>query len=124
MAKPLKQGYLFTYLGDRLTGLGVSATTNMIEGAFNSGIKEMTRLHRGMPIEHRRRACEWFCWSHADKNDRAKLPLLIKESEKLLKELEAKKAPVEEPVGPELYGTASVAEEGLFSRSGWGGRSH
>ncbi|WP_438286497.1 IS1249 family transposase [Glutamicibacter mishrai] len=123
MSKVLKRGHLFTFLKSELTGLGISATTNMIEGAINSGIREMTRLHRGMPIEHRRRACEWFCWSHADENDRAKLPLLIKESRKVLKELEAKKAPAEELVGPELYGTASVAEEGLYARSGWGGRS-
>lgn len=50
------------------------------------------------------------------------MPLLIKESKKLLKELEAKKAPVEWPVGLEPYGVASVAEEGLYSRSGWPGR--
>ncbi|MGH3654583.1 hypothetical protein [Glutamicibacter sp.] len=32
--------------------------------------------HRGMPIEHRRRACEWFCWSHAQKSKRPTLPAL------------------------------------------------
>lgn len=123
MSQVLKRGHLFTYLKPEHTGLGIIATTNMIEGAINSGIREMIRLHRGMPIEHRRRACEWFCWTHTDEAERAKLPFLIKESKKLLKELEAKKAPVEGPVGPELYGTASVAEEGLYARSGWGGRS-
>lgn len=123
MAKPLKRGHLFTYLEDELTGLGISATTNMIEGAINSGIRDMIRHHRGMPIEHRRRACEWFCWSHTDEQGRAKLPLLIKESRKLLKELEVKNAPVEELIGPELYGTQTIAEEGLYARSGWGGRS-
>jgi len=120
MANPLKQGHLFTYLDDDLTGLGASATTNMIEGAINSGIREMIRFHRGMPIEHRRRACEWSYWSHADEHDRTKLALLIKESEQLLREQEAKKVPAEEVISPEFFGTASIAEEGLYARAGWG----
>ena len=76
-----------------------------------------------MPLEHRRRACEWFCWTRADEQSRAKLPLLIKESEKLVKQHEARQKPAEDRIGPELYGRAAVAEEGLFSRAGWAGRS-
>ncbi|ALG27778.1 hypothetical protein AOZ07_03175 [Glutamicibacter halophytocola] len=123
MNSVLKRGHLFTYLKPELIGLGVSTTTNMIEGAINSGIREMIRLHRGMPIEHRRRACEWFCWTHADSLERPALPLIIKESELLLKEREVARKPVPYLVGPEVYGTASIAEEGLYARAGWGGRS-
>jgi len=117
MNSVLKRGHLFTYLKPELIGLGVSTTTNMIEGAINSGIREMIRLHRGMPIEHRRCACEWFCWTHADSLERPKLPLVIKESELLLKEREAARKPAPDLVGPEVYGTASIAEEGLYARA-------
>lgn len=123
MSSVLKRGHLFTYLKPQLASLGINATTNMIEGAINSGIRAMIRHHRGMPLEHRRRACEWFCWTHADEQSRAKLPLLIKESEKLVKQHEARQKPAEDRIGPELYGRAAVAEEGLFSRAGWAGRS-
>lgn len=123
MRKALKRGHLFAYLDEDLKGLGISPTTNMIEGAINSGIRAMIFYHRGMPIEHRRRACEWFCWTHSEEEPRPTLPVLIKATEAFMQKLAAKKAPVEERVGPELYGTAAVAEEGLYARAGWGGRS-
>jgi len=65
----------------------------------------------------------WFCWTHADSLERPKLPLVIKESELLLKEREAARKPAPDLVGPEVYGTASFAEEGLYARAAWGGRS-
>lgn len=58
MQTALRRGHLFTYLNEDLHGLGISSTTTMIEGAVNSGIRAMIFYHRGMPIEHRRRACE------------------------------------------------------------------
>ncbi|UTM48361.1 IS1249 family transposase [Glutamicibacter mysorens] len=124
MNRALRRGHLFTYLDHDLEGLGICATTNMIEGAINSGIREMIRNHRGMPIEHRRRACEWFCWTHAGKSSRPTLPALIKANKAYEQEqAEAKQNAAEEPVGPELFGTAAVAEEGLYSRAGWAGRN-
>ena len=125
MNKAMKRGHLFTYLDPDLEGLGISATTNMIEGAINSGIREMIRNHRGMPIEHRRRACEWFCWTHSQKSSRPTLPTLIKATKAFAqRQLEAAVQAAEEPLGPELYGTAAVAEEGLYSRAGWAGRTY
>ena len=123
MNKALRRGHLFTYLDEDLNGLGINATTNMIEGAVNSGIRAMIFHHRGMPIEHRRRACEWFCWTHTEAAARPKLPALIKAAAKREQEIAAAKNAVEERVGPELYGTAAIAEEGLYSRAGWGGRT-
>lgn len=124
MNRALRRGHLFTYLDHDLEGLGINATTNMIEGAINSGIREMIRNHRGMPIEHRRRACEWFCWTHADKSSRPTLPALIKANKAYEQEqAEAKQKAAEDPVGPELYGTTATAEEGLYSRAGWAGRT-
>lgn len=124
MNRALRRGHLFTYLDHDLEGLGINATTNMIEGAINSGIREMIRNHRGMPIEHRRRACEWFCWTHADKSSRPTLPALIKANKAYEQEqAEVKQKAAEDPVGPELYGTTATAEEGLYSRAGWAGRT-
>ncbi|MHC6176748.1 IS1249 family transposase [Glutamicibacter sp. X7] len=124
MATPLKRGHVFTYLDEDLDGLSISATTNMIEGGINSGIRALISHHRGMPIEHRRRACEWFCWNRAEPRSRANLPTMIRASGKLVLEREATMKPDEEQVGPVLYGRHTTAEEGLYSRSGWGGRSH
>lgn len=96
----------------------------MIEGAINSGIRAMIRNHRGMPIEHRRRACEWFCWTHSLKSSRPTLPELIKATKAYEQEqAEAAQEAAELPIGPEVYGTAAVAEEGLYSRAGWAGRT-
>lgn len=120
----LGRGHLFTYLATDLVGLGIHANTNMIEGAINSGIRAMIFHHRGMPTEHRRRAVEWFCWTHADKASRPPLGTLVEPwhytpvpKSKTQPELE------EAPLGPELYGTATVAEEGLYNRQGWAGRN-
>lgn len=58
MNRALRRGHLFTYLDHDFERLEISVTTNMIEGAINSGIRAMIRNHRGMPIEYQRRACE------------------------------------------------------------------
>ncbi|MGP9652490.1 IS1249 family transposase [Glutamicibacter sp. AOP38-B1-38] len=123
MQTALRRGHLFTYLNEDLNGLGISSTTNMIEGAVNSGIRAMIFYHRGMPIEHRRRACEWFCWTHTDKSARPKFPALIKAAIVRAERIATAKVAEEKQIGPELYGTAAVAEEGLYARAGWGGRS-
>jgi len=78
----------------------------MIEGTINSGIKAMIIHHRGMPTEHRRRAVEWFCCSHADP---------------------AARPPLGELPEPGQYTpharTPAQPEEGVYSRQGWSGRN-
>jgi len=64
--------------------------------------------HRGMPTEHRRRAVEWFCCSHADPVTRPALGELP-EPEHYTPQAR-RPAQAEEdttPVGPALYGTTS-----------------
>lgn len=77
LRRVLQREHLFTFLSPQLTGLGVSATTNMIERAINSGIRATLFHHRGMTTEHQRRAVEWFCWAHADQASRPSLSALI-----------------------------------------------
>lgn len=52
-----------------LEGLGISSTTNRIEGRINVGLRLMLKVHRGLPLEHCRRAVEWFL------QDRSENPL-------------------------------------------------
>ncbi|WP_082123928.1 IS1249 family transposase [Arthrobacter sp. YC-RL1] len=124
MNTALKRGHLFTYLREDLHALGINATTNMIEGAINSGIRTMIFHHRGMPTEHRRAAVEWFCWQHTAKDSRTSLGALIRPEHYTPRaRKQAAEDLVEEQIGPELYGTGTTAEEGLYARIGWGGRS-
>lgn len=120
MNRALQRGHLFTYLDQDLEGLGISATTNMIEGAVNSWIRAMIFHHRGMPIEHRRRVCEWFCWTHTEEESRPALGDFLRPEHYAA---EAKKiAPQvidEDPIGPDLYGTGTSIEDGQFVRRGW-----
>ncbi|GAA1412125.1 hypothetical protein AUR04nite_11340 [Glutamicibacter uratoxydans] len=124
MNRPLLKGHLFAFLESEFEGLKINSTTNMIEGGINSGIRDMLRLHRGMPVEHRRRAVEWFCWTRADPASRPGLEQFItpelyapaKHAEDLVDE-------AEDLGGPQLYGTEATAEEGLWARAGRAGHT-
>jgi len=103
-------GHVFTNLQH-----GNPRATSRLEG-LNSQIRNLLRHHRGMPIEHRRRAAEWFLLlreipiSQAHKHAQPAQP--------------PQPAPTkEEPIGPALYDNALSAEEGLWHRSGWAGRA-
>lgn len=119
----IRREHLFTYLDPDLEKAGINATTNMIEGAINSGIRRTLRDHRGMPTEHRRTAAEWFCWTHAEPAGRPSLGSLVRPEHYAPQARAEVVQEVEEQIGPELYGTAAIAEEGLYARQGWGGRS-
>lgn len=124
MNRPLLKGHLFAFLDTEFEGLKISPTTNMLEGGINSGIRQMLRLHRGMPVEHRRRAVEWFCWSHADPASRPGLeefitPELYVPRRSRDEEIEAD----DDLDGPQLYGTEAIAEEGLWTRAGRAGHT-
>lgn len=102
-------GHVFTSLTH-----GNPRATSRLEG-LNSQIRHLLRHHRGMPIEHRRRAVEWFLLLHEIPLDRAHEHARIPEPEP------PQPAP-REPIGPALYDTGLSAEEGLWHRSGWAGR--
>ncbi len=94
LARLNKQDVLFTYLDPDLAELNLSSTTNRIEGGANHPIKDLLRRHRGMTSPHH--------WQPTQ-------PTTVLDDDQ------------QEPDG---YDTATTAEEGLWTRSGWAGRSH
>ncbi|HLR55257.1 MAG TPA: IS1249 family transposase [Actinomycetales bacterium] len=99
----------------------VARTTSRLEGGVNAGIKELLRRHRGMNENHARTAVEWHLnaltefprdpWQTAQKQLKNPRPA----PEPQVKE---------KPIGPTEYDTGLSAEEGLWTRKGWAGRSH
>lgn len=118
LAKLAQRDHLFAYLAPEHDGLGIASTTNRIEGGINAGLRELLRRHRGMPETHQRRAVEW--WLHAHAIAAPPAASLIPDH---LDKPAPKPTPVEEPIGPATYDTGLSAEEGLWHRRGWAGRS-
>lgn len=113
-----RQGALFTFLDPDLAELDISSTTNRIEGGVNHPIKALLRCHRGMSEDHRRRSAEWWCYLHSPQPR----PLA-----RLIRPEHTAPLPQTHSAAPEPrpgdYGTSPTAEEGLWARKGWGGRS-
>ena len=103
-------GHIFTYLEH-----GNPRTTSRLEG-LNSQIRHLLRHHRGMPIEHRRRAVEWLLLLH-------EIPLTQAHNHAHPPEPAHVTPATEERIGPALYDTGLNAEEGLWLRKGWAGRA-
>lgn len=114
-----KQDVLFTYLREEFDAMSINATTNRIEGGANHPIKDLLRRHRGMTDDHRRRAVEWWCYLHSTKP--APPASLIRPEH--YKPAPTKLVITDEPA-PGDYGTAASADEGLWARRGWAGRSN
>lgn len=110
--------HLFTYLAPDLAGLGIDATTNKIEGGINAGLRDLLRRHRGMTEHHQRRAIEWWLYQHSA---HPQPPATLIQPEHY--QPSPKPALPEEPIGPAGYDTATTAEEGLWNRRGWAGRT-
>lgn len=119
LARAAREQVLFTYLEPEFEALGISSTTNRIEGGINAGLRRILRDHRGLPVEHRRRAVEWYLHQRSD-NPPPPHRLIREEHYKPATPL----PPItdDEPAGPEELGTATTDEEGLWARSGWAGR--
>lgn len=113
-----RQGVLFTYLDEEFEPLGISSTTNWIEGGCNHLIKDLLRRHRGMSDEHRRRATEWWCYLHSTKP--APPATLIRPEH--WQPPAATLVTIDEPETTNGYDTTTTAEEGLWARTGWAGR--
>ena len=116
----IKRKQLFTFLEPEFEGMGISSTTNRLEGGTNSQIKRFLRNHRGMTSKHQRRAADWFCYLHSPKPRPPKS--LIKP--KHYQENPAAIAKPEVEKVPGGWGTSLTAEEGLWIRKGWAGRSN
>jgi hypothetical protein len=120
LARLAQRDQLFTYLASEHDGLAISSTTNRIEGGINAGLRDLLRRHRGMPEAHQRRAVEW--WLHAHAIAAPPAASLIK-THLAQPPAPDKQAPVKEPLGPAGYDTGLTADEGLWHRRGWAGRS-
>lgn len=113
-----KHQELFTYLEPEVD-FKAASTTNRIESSINAQLRLLLRHHRGIPEEHMQRAVEWFLYLHTQD---PQVPHQLIEKHHYHPQPK-KPTPAEEPSGPELYGQATSAEEGLWGRSGWGGKS-
>ncbi|QAY63708.1 hypothetical protein ET495_11140 [Xylanimonas allomyrinae] len=111
---------LFTHLREDLDGLTIHSTTNRIEGGCNHPVKDLLRRHRGMTDAHRRRAAQWWFYLHST---RPAPPATLIRPEHYKPPPTAVVIPDDEHV-PGGYGTSATAEEGLWARTGWAGRSH
>jgi hypothetical protein len=121
LARLVKQDVLFAYLDPKFDGLGVSSTTNSIEGGVNAQIRLMLRHHRGMGAEHQRRAVEWWCYLNSPgRHD----PWELARPERRRAAPERPRTAPADDGRPALYDTAATAEEGLWARKGWAGRSN
>lgn len=118
LAKLAERDHLFTYLAPELEALAIASTTNQIEGGVNAALRDLLRRHRGMTVEHQRRAIEWWLFTHAIS---APNPATLIRTEHHQTTTTAD--PIEEPIGPAEYDTGLNAEEGLWLRRGWAGRS-
>lgn len=115
-----QSGTLFTYLRTEFAGLDIASTTNRIEGGTNAQLRLLLRAHRGMSEEHQKRAIEWYLYLHSENPVQA--ARLIRPKHHTPARLPAQPAP-EQPHGPDKYGTAANADEGLWARKGWAGRT-
>lgn len=118
LAKLNRDGTLFTFIKH-----GNARTTSPLEGGINNGIRTVLRNHRGMSVPHMKRAAEWFLTLHELPLDRAhEMIAPAPTPEETPIDLPAAKKPDTNPQ-ISLYDSHPSAEEGLWTRSGWAGRS-
>mgnify|MGYP003450236458 CR=1 FL=1 len=108
----IKAGHLFTFLDPALDEITIASTTNKIEGAINSPLRDLLRRHRGLSEHHQKRALEWWLYTHCPATGTPAVVLHNTANDPINKD------EIDEIDKPVLYGTALTAEEGLWSRSG------
>lgn len=65
--KLVRDKTLFTFIEMQEERGGVwPATNNAIEGGVNARLREMLRIHRGLPPIHRIKAVMWWCYMHTE----------------------------------------------------------
>ncbi len=121
LARLTRQDVLFTYLNEDFQALGISSTTNKIEGGVNAPIKDLLRRHRGMTSPHQRRAIEWWCQQHSPTPTP---PAALIQPHHYQPPVPKHRVEQDEQIGPAAYDTGLTPEEGLWTRKGWAGHSH
>lgn len=92
-------------------------TTSPLEGGPNKAIKDLLRVHRGLPEDHARRAIEWLL-NHWTEHPHQPWSLARPEH---WNPPPTSKTIVDEPDGPQ-HGTAFSWEDGNGIQKGWAGR--
>lgn len=117
MQRLQQAGHLFTFLDPSLEELGLPSTTNKIEGGVNRQLRLLLDHHRGMPDLHQKRAVEWWLWHQWV--DHPEPSTLIHDEH-----INPPPPQPSEPQDPNDWTTHTSAEEGLWTRKGWAGRSN
>lgn len=113
LAELQRRDHLFTYVS-----AGGPKTTSRLEGGVNAMIKQTLRLHRGMTVEHQKRAAEWVLIERAGLLHTAdSMPLQEPKSAERHRPMFSEPDP-----GPALYDTGLDPAEGLWLREGWVGQ--
>lgn len=117
----LRKQTLFQYLQPELlaqvSGV-ISSTTNQIEGGTNAGLREMLLRHRGLRLDRRKRAVEWWLQQHTSHPQPPST--FIRETD--YDPSKNSRIITEEPLGPALYDTSFSWEDGTGIQHGWAGR--
>lgn len=119
-ATQARKGTLFQYLQPDLLAEvqePVSSTTNRIEGGVNAPLRQMLSLHRGMRLDRRKRAVEWWLHQHTE----APVPVHTFIQPQHYDPTARSKTTIEEPIGPALYDRGFSTEEGIGIQRGWKG---
>lgn len=64
--KLIRQGTLFTFVEMQQERGGTWPSTNNAVESVNARLREMLRLHRGLPLMHRIKAVFWWCYMHTE----------------------------------------------------------
>ncbi|MGW0018563.1 IS1249 family transposase [Rhodococcus sp. NPDC003382] len=114
--------HLFTWIDPELTDdeHPLQRTTSPLEGGPNKAIKDLFRTHRGLPVEHARRAAEWKLNSlTAEPRDQW---TLVRPEHHTPSRTTRRDTTEDEPIGPTM-GTDFSWEDGNGRQQGWAGRS-
>jgi hypothetical protein len=115
-----RAGTLFTYLRNEFAGLRIASTTNRLEGGTNAQLRLLLRTHRGMSEDHRKRAIKCYLYLHSEQ---PLPPAKLIQTSHYRQTKTTPAAPTGQDPGPELYSTGLNADEGLWTRKGWAGRT-
>lgn len=116
-----QSGHLFAYLTTSTHPL--ERTTNPVE-SINHQIKQVIKHHPGLSHDHLTCAIEWVLYTYTDNRDTPRRVLNNWHGAgKPIRRLIPEKPRQSRTSRPQEYDTALTSEEGLWTRTGWAGRS-
>lgn len=102
----------------------LSPFTNQAESA-NAITRRRLDQHRGMPTSHAQALTEWNLYIHSENpiSPKTIYQEWNQNGRPQRRTVPTKTAPTPKPIGPAQYDTGLTADEGLWTRKGWAGRS-